>query len=247
MRFGLGGIVVLLGLVVTVGCARGQEAPSGARYVASTRGEVYYWIGCDAWRRLAPENLVFFRSAAEAERAGYRPSRTRGCGNRDDVRGAPVAPSSLPEARLSATELARLPVCTIARIVDGDTVECKSGERVRLLLIDTPERGQAPYGTRAAEALSALLPVGTEARVELDVQERDRYGRILAYLYTPDGVMANEAMVRQGYAVVAVYPPNVRHVERMRAAAEAARRERAGLWETDAFECLPADYRRGKC
>lgn len=247
LRLAFGGVLSLFGLVGTAGYAFGQDAPKDARYAASSRGSVYYWIGCDAWRRLAPENLVFFRSADDAERAGYRPSSARGCGKRDEGSVAPVAPPPASMERLSASDLAKLPVCTIARIVDGDTVECRGGERVRLLLIDTPERGQKPYGERATQALSALLPVGTEARIELDVQERDRYGRVLGYLYTPDGIMANEAMVRQGYAVVSVYPPNVRHVERIRAAAEAARRDRAGLWETPAFECLPSDYRRGRC
>jgi len=137
--------------------------------------------------------------------------------------------------------------CVITRVVDGDTVWCTGGRKVRLLLIDAPERSQGPYGGRASAALRALLPEGTEATLEFDVERQDRYRRSLAYVYLPDGRMANEELVRAGYAVVSVYPPNVRHVERMREAAEAARRARRGLWETSAFECLPSDHRRGRC
>ncbi len=53
--------------------------PEGATFVASSRGQVYYWVGCSAWRQLAQTNLRFFRTRAEAEAAGYRPSTTRGC------------------------------------------------------------------------------------------------------------------------------------------------------------------------
>ena len=58
---------------------------------------------------------------------------------------------------------------------------------------------------------------------------------------------AIEALVRAGYALVAVIPPNVKHVDRMRAAAAVARDAGRGLWGTPAFECAPADYRRGRC
>jgi micrococcal nuclease len=137
--------------------------------------------------------------------------------------------------------------CTVTLVVDGDTVDCADGARVRLLMIDAPERDQGPYGAMAARALRQLVPVGTHATLELDVQPRDRYGRLLAYLYTRDGRMANEEMVRAGYALLYTYPPNVRHVERMRAAQQGAKAARRGLWSTSAFECPPAAHRRRAC
>lgn len=136
--------------------------------------------------------------------------------------------------------------CRITRIVDGDTVDCDA-QRIRLLLIDTPERDQPPFGAQAAAALTQLIPVGSTVRLEFDVRRTDRYGRTLAYLYTERGVFVNEALTRAGYAVPAVYPPNVRHVERIRAAADQARAARAGLWSVDGFACLPADARAGRC
>ncbi|MCZ8203385.1 thermonuclease family protein [Gemmatimonas sp.] len=136
--------------------------------------------------------------------------------------------------------------CRITRIVDGDTVDCDE-QRIRLLLIDTPERNQPPFGAQAAAALAQLIPVGSVVRLEFDVRRTDRYGRTLAYLHTERGVFVNEALTRAGYAVPLVYPPNVRHVERIRAAAEQARVARAGLWSVDGFACLPADARAGRC
>jgi micrococcal nuclease len=140
-----------------------------------------------------------------------------------------------------------LPACTVRRVVDGDTVRCTSGERVRLLLIDAPEMGQEELGLRSRLALEALVPAGTVVRLELDVHERDRWGRLLAHLHTADGVWVNREMVARGYAVVLVFPPNVRHVEALRAAMAEARRERRGLWAEGGFACRPADRRRGRC
>jgi micrococcal nuclease len=147
-----------------------------------------------------------------------------------------------------ATDAARMqgPTCRITRIVDGDTVHC-SGVKIRLLLIDSPERKQRPFGQRATQQLARLIPVGTTVRLEYDLDRTDRYGRTLAYLYTPGGTLVNEAMVRQGFAVPLVYPPNVRYVERIRAAASTARAARAGLWAVDAFDCLPVDARKRRC
>lgn len=139
------------------------------------------------------------------------------------------------------------PTCTVASITDGDTLVCEGGTRVRLLLIDTPEMDQGEFGRQARRELVKLAPPGTHLRLEGDVERRDRYGRSLAYLYTPDGRMLNEEMARAGFALTLVYPPNVKHVERIRDAVDAARESGAGLWATSAFECAPVDHRAGRC
>lgn len=207
--------------------ALSQTVPPDARYVASSQGHVYYWVGCDSWTDLERSNLRFFEDRAAAEAAGYRPSRSRGCA------GPPPA-SMTPD------------VCAVARIVDGDTFVCRSGVRVRLLLIDAPETSQGSFGLRSRLALEELVPEGTVVSLEYDVQPRDRYGRALAHVYA-DSVWVNRAMVRRGYALVSVYPPNVRGVETLRAAADSARTEEVGLWRLDGFRCQPVDYRRGLC
>jgi len=136
--------------------------------------------------------------------------------------------------------------CTVERVIDGDTFVCAGGERVRLLLIDTPELAQRPFGGVARDEAARLLPVGGRVRLDFDVERRDRYDRLLAYVWA-DSLMVNRELARRGMAVVSVYPPNVRHVEALRAAADSARAERRGLWSGSAFECAPADYRAGRC
>lgn len=91
------------------------------------------------------------------------------------------------------------------------------------------------------------MPVGTRVRIETDVRQRDSYQRILGYVYLEDGRMVNEEMARTGYATALVYPPNVRHVERIRAAVKEAQTAKRGLWATSFFDCSPRDYRAGRC
>lgn len=127
----------------------------------------------------------------------------------------------------------------VVRVVDGDTLVADvdgSDERVRLVGIDTPEsvkRGSPVecFGKEASAHTKELLPRGTPVRLVLDVEERDRYGRLLAYVYrASDGEFVNLALARDGYAGLLTYPPNVAHVDQFRAAVAAARRDGRGLW-----------------
>lgn len=139
--------------------------------------------------------------------------------------------------------------CVVARdgIRDGDTLRCADGQRVRLLMIDAPELGQGASGEAAVDALRSLAPPGTRVRLEMDVRERDPFERLLAYAWLPDGRMVNEEMARSGYAVALVYPPNVRHADRIRAAVRQARADRRGLWAEGGFDCEPREWRAGRC
>ncbi|KPK78327.1 MAG: hypothetical protein AMS25_16040 [Gemmatimonas sp. SM23_52] len=136
--------------------------------------------------------------------------------------------------------------CVVGHIVDGDTFECSGVGRIRLIGMDTPELSQAPFGAMATQALAALIPVGASVELERDVELRDQYGRLLAYVWT-DGLLVNWMLVRQGWAVLLTYPPNVQYVEWLTAGQRQAREDRVGLWAIDAFECLPVDRRRGRC
>ena len=144
----------------------------------------------------------------------------------------------LPAMRLSA--------CVIVRIVDGDTVDCRAQGRVRLIGMDTPEMSQEPFGAEAAAALAELIPVGTTVGLEPDVEPRDRYNRVLAYLWL-DSVMVNWVLVRAGWAVLLTYPPNVRYVDWLTQAQRVAREEKRGRWASGGFECMPVERRRGRC
>ncbi len=138
--------------------------------------------------------------------------------------------------------------CLLSVVIDGDSLRCADGREIRLLLIDAPEMGQAPWGEQARTALLGLSPLGSALEVEeYDVDRRDDFGRDLAYLYRSDGAMLNERMAWLGYAVALVIPPNGRHEARIRAAVSSAQTEERGLWADWKFACLPADFRAGRC
>jgi micrococcal nuclease len=129
----------------------------------------------------------------------------------------------------------------VVRTVDGDTIHVRlaSGvEKVRYIGIDTPEvhhpKGGEEPGGRAATEINRRLVEDRAVRLEPDVQLRDRYGRLLAYVWVKrsDGtdVMVNAELVRLGYAAVMTVPPNVRHAELFRKLAAEAREHHRGLW-----------------
>jgi micrococcal nuclease len=131
------------------------------------------------------------------------------------------------------------PNAVVQRVVDGDTLVVETGgteERVRLIGIDTPESVKPGtevecYGKEASANTAELLPGGTEVVLERDVEVRDRYDRLLAYVYrASDGVFVNLAMVDQGYAQAAPYPPNEAYSDEFAAATRDARENGRGLW-----------------
>jgi len=135
---------------------------------------------------------------------------------------------------------------TCVRVVDGDTIEVEfeeggsAKEKVRYIGVDTPEtvhpsRGVEPYGPEASAVNKHMVE---EKRVWLvgDITDRDRYGRLLRYVYTEDGLFVNLALVACGLAVVSTYPPDVAHVEEYVAAQEEAREAGRGFWRNSEEE-----------
>lgn len=123
--------------------------------------------------------------------------------------------------------------------VDGDTVDVDIGsgvERVRLIGIDTPEsvaqdRPVECFGPEAKARLAELLPVGTEVRLERDVEARDRYDRLLAYVIrSEDGLHVNHALVAEGFAEARAFEPNTARQGELDAAEAEARAGGRGLW-----------------
>lgn len=140
----------------------------------------------------------------------------------------------------------------VLRVIDGDTLKVDvegHNESVRLIGIDTPESKPNAKAlkdsARSGEELAAIVLQGKKAaaftrslvrkgdvvRLETDVQQRDKYRRILAYVYLRDGSMLNEAIVRAGYAAPMTIPPNVKHQDRFLKAYRDARESHQGLWE----------------
>jgi endonuclease YncB( thermonuclease family) len=83
-------------------------------------------------------------------------------------------------------------------VLDGDSLRCADRREIRLLLIDAPEWGQAPWGDLARAVLVDLAPPGSSLDVVYDIQRTDSFGRDLAYLYLPGGAMVNERMAWLG-------------------------------------------------
>jgi micrococcal nuclease len=127
----------------------------------------------------------------------------------------------------------------VVRVVDGDTirVDGPAGEEaVRYIGIDTPEsvKPGSPVEcfAKRASAFNERLLEGERVRLVRDVEERDRYGRLLAYVYRArDGLFVNAELVRRGFATVATFPPNVAHEREFRRLAKRARLSGRGLWK----------------
>jgi micrococcal nuclease len=136
------------------------------------------------------------------------------------------------------------PTGVVVRVIDGDTIEVEGLGRVRLLGVDAPEsvdprREVQPFGREAAAYTRARL-LGRRVRLEFEpLRRRDRYGRILAYVFLPDGTLFNQRLLADGYAHVYTGHPYARMDAFLEAQRE-ARRAGLGLWGAAA----PAEPRR---
>ena len=136
----------------------------------------------------------------------------------------------------------------VQRVVDGDTLKLENGERVRLIGIDTPELHESDklrrdsqrsgqeekmikaMGKQAYEFTKNLVE-GKRVRLEFDLERTDRYGRLLAYVYLKDGTFVNAEIIKQGYASLMTYAPNVKYVDLFRKLYTEARENQRGLWK----------------
>ncbi len=125
----------------------------------------------------------------------------------------------------------------VVRVVDGDTIIVDidgSKERVRLIGLDSPEsvhhdeERNVEYGEIAAAFTTEQLE-GKTVTLEFDVEKRDQYDRLLAYVYL-DGKMFNKTLLEEGHAKVTTYPPNVRYVDDFVALQKQAQRHGKGVW-----------------
>lgn len=161
----------------------------------------------------------------------------------------PNTAETISEASLSAQTLGletsslQLDEAVIKRVIDGDTVELESGERVRLIGVDTPEsvKPAAPVECLAKEASAYTREYleGKRVGLERDISDRDRFGRLLRYVWLGD-VLFNQQLTLDGMARVVTYPPDVKyHGQLLDAQAQAQERE-VGLWD-QSVNCLNSD------
>ncbi len=121
---------------------------------------------------------------------------------------------------------------------DGDTIALTNSKDVRYIGIDTPETRKRvkgkwvwdpqPYAIKASDFNKSLVE-GRKVKLEFDIEEQDRYGRWLCYVFV-DGKMVNEELVRAGYAVVYTRHPNTKYRQRLLSAEKEAQNNKRGLW-----------------
>lgn len=130
----------------------------------------------------------------------------------------------------------------VLSVTDGDTIKVQlnngNTEKVRMILIDTPETkhprlGAQPFGKEASNFTTKEL-TDKNVTLELDVEERDQYGRLLAYVWVKN-VLFNEKLIEEGLARVAVYPPNTKYVDRFREVQSKAQSKGMNIWSIEDY------------
>ena len=158
--------------------------------------------------------------------------------------GPAIGPGDAPAERADAPDEA-----TVLEVTDGDTLVLDIGgteERVRLIGIDTPESVARDepvecFGKEASQRLGELVPVGTVVRLERDIEPRDRYDRLLVYVYrASDGLFVNHDQVAQGFAEAIEYAPNITRSDELEVAESSARATNIGLWAACGGTDVPA-------
>lgn len=140
---------------------------------------------------------------------------------------ATQTPTASVAGVLSAEEKSLETLYKASRVIDGDTFELIGGQKVRLIGIDAPEVIDC-FALKSTNRLKELV-MDKALKLEKDVSETDRYGRLLRYVYL-ESQLVNEVLVKEGYAVSYVYPPDVKFQEKIKTAENQAKNQNLGLW-----------------
>jgi micrococcal nuclease len=183
------------------------------------------------------DSQIWAQTVFETDPAGYAAL---------DPDGNGFACEELPSGAAPAQWTSQVPSgiqpVELIEVTDGDTIRVDvdgRNEPVRLILIDAPEThdpNNPPecFGQEATTYLSWLLSLGGDLYLETDVSDRDRFGRLLRYVWLDFGdgevYLVNEALVRAGYAAFSTFPPDVKYVEEIREAGQFAWEYDYGLW-----------------
>lgn len=123
---------------------------------------------------------------------------------------------------------------TVKHVIDGDTIiiarETEPDMRVRYIGIDTPELDENECFAAEATQQNRTLIGTQQVGLQKDISETDRYGRLLRYVYLPDGTMVNAQLVQEGYALAVSFPPDVQFIDHFRQLEKDARQQNRGLW-----------------
>lgn len=148
-----------------------------------------------------------------------------------------VAPSSVPSISVTSPPPTQVSLTKVIKVIDGDTIEVESGDKVRYIGINTPEMESSECYAQEATNEDKLLVLGKTVRLEKDVSETDKYGRLLRYVYVQDPVVGsnqeifvNNYLVGMGYAVTMTVPPDVKYKNVFADSQNFAKENKLGLW-----------------
>jgi micrococcal nuclease len=116
----------------------------------------------------------------------------------------------------------------VTQVIDGDTFKLNIGETIRLTGIDAPEK-TAYYYNESKTALEEMIK-GKIVALERDISNKDKYGRLLRYVYVDNGTFVNLKLISEGYARAAEYPPDTKYAEELREAENDAKANNIGIW-----------------
>lgn len=146
-----------------------------------------------------------------------------------------VAPDPITKGGPRIHSSAATTTAYVTYVVDGDTIELENGEHVRYIGIDTPELARDGqllecFGEESRRRNEELV-LGKQVTLVRDASDRDRYGRLLRYVFVDD-TFVNEELVREGFAHAPSYPPNTTRQQALRQAERTARTNGSGLWSS---------------
>jgi micrococcal nuclease len=142
---------------------------------------------------------------------------------------------------ISSTKIASTEAFLVTKVIDGDTIVLENGGKVRYLGIDTPElhhpKKEVECFAYQAYEKNKELVLGKKVFLQKDISEKDKYGRLLRYVFldekmsTDEGSFVNLYLVKNGFAYAATFPPNVKYTDLFLKAQKEAYQKNLGLWQ----------------
>ncbi|NGQ94986.1 nuclease precursor [Brevibacillus sp. SYP-B805] len=244
--------ILLFGLVCILGYQAYQKGLRNKTGKWLAGGAAFFtlaffsWLGSDESTNSVPDKTTAVSSTSTTTQ-GPTKAETVSTASTNAVQPAPgaaVATTSAPATAAPTQQSKVVPArvqAKVTEVVDGDTFKVTINgkeETVRMLLIDTPEtkhpeKPVQPFGPEASKFTKELL-TGKTVELEKDVSERDKYGRLLAYVYV-NGQSVQEKLLEKGLARVAVYPPDVKNVDKYRDIQAKAQKTGVGIWSIENY------------
>lgn len=154
----------------------------------------------------------------------------------------PIPNITIPSPSIIQSASSSAQLVKVKRVIDGDTIELETGQKVRYIGMNTPEIHNPKTSVQCfgieAKIKNQELVEGKTVRLEKDVSETDKYKRLLRYVYLPsnkadvDDIFINNYLVKEGYAVIDTFPPDIKYVDLFLKSQREAREQNKGLWKT---------------